>query len=71
MNDLVSWVMVRAEDKFGGNDGTFNAAGFSTAWKEITGLSSGLDGRAVRAMLHGRQDVQQLSGGSHFKKVGR
>jgi hypothetical protein len=68
MSDLISWMMVRAADKFGGNDGTFNAAGFSSAWKEITGLQSGLDGRAVRAMLHGRPDVDALAGGAHFKR---
>jgi hypothetical protein len=70
MTDLIAWIMVRACDRFGGQrDGMFNAACFSGAWREITGLQSGLDGRAVRAMLHGRQDVEQLSGGAHFRRV--
>ena len=68
--DLISWVMVRAVDKFGGrSDGTFNGACFSAAWNEITGLSGGLDGRAVAAMLHGRNDVETLSGGSHYRLI--
>ena len=66
--DLISWMMVRASDKFGSKD-TFNAACFSGAWKEVTGLQTGLDGRAVRAILHGREDVLTLSGGSHFQRV--
>jgi hypothetical protein len=68
MGDLTSWVMVRATDKFGGpRDGMFNAACFSAAWCEITGLRNSLDGRAVAAMLHGRSDVEALSGGAHYR----
>ena len=63
--DLINYVCQRAAFKFGGSDGLFNAANFSAAWKEITGLQSGLDGLAVRAMLHGRPDVG-TDGCAHF-----
>lgn len=66
MNDLTAWIMVRARDMYGDKQ-LFNAANFSHAWKEITGLKSGLDGRAVAAMLHGRTDVEAMPGGSYYK----
>ena len=65
MKDLVSYVCRRAARSFGGSDGMFNAANFSGAWREVTGLRSGLDGYAVEAMLHGRADVIRV-GSSHY-----
>jgi hypothetical protein len=67
VSDLVNYICQRAAFRFGGSDGVFNAAVFSTVWSEITGLKNGLDGLAVRAMLHGRPDVE--SNGSHFRLV--
>jgi hypothetical protein len=66
MADLIQYVCRRAARRFGGNDGTFNAACFSGAWKEVTGLRSGLDGLAVEAMLHGRADVIR-EGAAHYR----
>lgn len=68
--DLVAYVMQRAAAKFGpGNGRDFNAATFSIAWSEVTGLRGGLDGLAVAAMLHGRRDVQRLPPytGAHYR----
>lgn len=63
--DLIHYVCIRAARRFGGSDGLFNAAGFSWAWKQITGLESGLDGYAVQAILHGRSDVRS-DGHAHY-----
>lgn len=66
MSDLLNYVCQRAVQKFGGRDGTFNGACFSQAWKDVTGLQSGLDGLAVRAMMHGRMDVERI-GTAHYR----
>ena len=68
MSDLIHWVMIRAHRRYGGtSDGMFNAANFSHAWQDVTGLKSGLDGEAVAAMLHGRNDVVRFKGGAHYQ----
>lgn len=66
MSDLIAWTMRRAAQKFG-HPSEFNAACFSVAFKEITGLGSLLDGHAVAAILHGRTDVTPLHGGAHYR----
>ena len=69
--DKVRKACEKAVFDFGSNriDGKFNAAAFSVAFREITGMSEGLDGEYVRAILSGRDDVEELSGGSHFRLV--
>ena len=62
--DLINYICQRAAVRFG-DPHRFNAACFSSAWKEVTGLADSLDGRAVAAMLHGRDDVEPL-GGAHY-----
>ena len=67
MSDLVNFICQRAVRRFGDSgDGLFNAACFSSAWRDVTGLKSGLDGYAVAAMLHGRHDVEPLTG-AHYR----
>ena len=71
MNDTVRLAMEQAALHFGG-EGTFNACGFSRALVRIAGLSGvQLDGQLVRVILHGRTDVEQMSGGSHYKILER
>jgi hypothetical protein len=71
MNDFISLVIDRAIESFGGkNDGMFNAACFSTALASMSGVNQTLDGRMVRAILCGRQDVEVLRGGCHYRALG-
>lgn len=67
--DLIYLAMVRAVAKFGGSDGTFNAAGFGNAFAALAGVSEAVDGHIVRAMLCGRKDVEILYGGCHFRLI--
>lgn len=67
MNDLIHFAMERACVIFGGNDGVFNSACFSTAFEKISGVNRLLDGWTVRAMMVGRTDVKVMSGGSHWQ----
>lgn len=69
MNDAVRLAALQAADEFGGKDGTFNAAGFSTALCRIAGVKSSLDGRVVRALLCGRTDIEPLHGGAHYRAL--
>lgn len=70
MFDLVQLAMRRATEKFGSENGiTFSAACFSSEFMAIVGLTGPLDGRVVEGMLCGRQDVEQLSGGSHYRMI--
>lgn len=64
--DLVRLAMNRAAERFDPRDLVFNAANFSHAFMELAGLEGSLDGRIVEAMLCGRPDCEQLSGGSHY-----
>lgn len=71
-NDLIRLVMERAARRFGGSDGTFNSAGFGVEFCKAassTGYGGSIDGKLVRAMLTGRQDVEVLKGGAHFRVV--
>ena len=67
--DLVKLAMNRASQRFGGGDNVFNGANFSGAFCELAGVASGLDGKVVEAILCGRPDCIQLSGGSHYKMI--
>ena len=68
MNDGLHFAMSRACRKFGGaDDGIFNLAGLSAAIVEISGLKACIDGEILRALLVGRDDVEEMSGGSHYR----
>lgn len=69
MNDLVNLAMRRAVEEFGGKDNVFNAAGFGTQLMKLANLQGGIDGNLVEVILCGRDDVIQLSGGSHYMLV--
>lgn len=43
-------------------DGIFQSANFARAWQTVTGVLSDLDGFVVRAILVGRDDVEQVDG---------
>lgn len=67
-NDFIRLVAERAVDNFGGRqDGMFNAAGFSTSLRKMSGVEQTLDGKMVRAVLAGRPDIEPLAGGCHFR----
>lgn len=65
-NDLIRLAAERAADDFGGNDGTFNAAGFSSALLKFSPTTTPIDGFIVQVMLTGRLDVQKLHG-NHYR----
>ena len=70
--DLIYLAMLRAVRKFegAGNDGKlFNGACFSGEFCALAGVVGPIDGHIVRAMLCGRQDVEILSGGSHYRLI--
>lgn len=71
MFDVVHIAMRRAAEKFGGNDKVFNGAGFGTELAKVANLASGVDGNLVEVILCGRDDVEQLSGGSHYRLIER
>ena len=70
MNDVVRLACERAVRGFGGNDGMFNAAGFSNAMARLADCRGGLDGKMVRVILCGRSDVAVCSGGAHYRLKG-
>lgn len=47
----------------------FNSACFGTVFATLAGVSGGIDGKIVRAMLTGRDDIEVLSGGCHFRML--
>jgi hypothetical protein len=69
MNDLVALAAERAANYFGGNDGVFNAAGFSNALTELANVNGIIDGKIVRVILAGRSDIEVLKGGCHYRLV--
>ncbi len=69
MFDVVHLAMRRAAQKFGGDDNVFNGAGFGTELMKLSNLSGGVDGNLVEVILCGRCDVEQLSGGSHYRLI--
>ncbi len=64
--DLIAYIMKRAARKFGGRDGKFNSANFGAAFSEIVGVGTP-GGDMVAAMLWGRDDVERLHGGCHWR----
>ena len=71
MFDVVHLAMRRAVEKFGGNDKVFNGAGFGTELAKLANLANSVDGNLVEVILCGRDDVEQLSGGSHYRLIER
>jgi hypothetical protein len=69
MFDVVHMAMRRASKKFGGGRGVFNAAGFGTELAKLANLSGGVDGNLVESILCGRDDVEQLAGGAHYRLI--
>ena len=68
MNDLIRLVAERATESFGGsNDGVFNSAHFSNEFIKLSPTSEQIDGHLVRMMLTGRDDIEVLSGGAHYR----
>lgn len=67
MFDVVHIAMRRAVEKFGGDDKVFNGAGFGTELAKLANLANGVDGNLVEVILCGRDDVEQLIGGSHYR----
>ena len=75
-NDAVSFAMKKATELFGFDkpngykDGVFNLSCLSAAICKITGLKGPIDGNLLAFVLIGRQDVEKLSGGCHYKFLG-
>ena len=73
MFDLVHLAIrdaVRLFDGSGESRNVFNAAGFSQAMcKRANLVNATLDGHLVDAILCGRDDVEQLSGGAHYRLI--
>lgn len=67
-NDLIRLACERASRKFG-DARMFNSACFGTVFATLAGVSGGIDGKIVRAMLTGRDDIEVLSGGCHFRML--
>jgi hypothetical protein len=66
MNDVIRLAAEEAARNYGNNENIFNAAGFSNAIMRIAGLKGAIDGRLVRILLAGRQDIEILSN-SYYK----
>ncbi len=69
-NDLVALAMQMACERFSASGGTFNGACFSSAFRELAGVTCNLDGHVVATILSGRSDVEVLKGGSHYRFLG-
>ncbi len=69
MFDLVHLAMTRAARSFGGDDGVFNAAGFSNQLCKLAGLSGPISGELVEVILCGRADVRQIHDLCHYKTL--
>lgn len=67
--DVVRVAMRRAVESFGGKDKVFNGAGFGVQLMKLANLQGSIDGNLVEAILCGRTDVEQLSGGSHYRLI--
>jgi len=71
-NDLIRLAIERAVCRYGSagtGDGVFTSACFSNEFTPLAGVKTQLDGRIVRAMLTGRDDVEVLHGGAHFRML--
>jgi hypothetical protein len=69
MFDLVNLAMRRACEKFDRSDKVFNAAGFGTELAKLANIGGVIEGNLVEVILCGRDDVVQLSGGSHYRLI--
>lgn len=69
MSDVIHLAARQAARSFGDKN-IFNSANFSCALCRIAGLKSkSIDGKLVEAILHGRNDIEQLYGGCHWKII--
>jgi len=69
-NDMVRLAIDRAVKQFGDKgDGIFHAAGFGSALHELAGVTGSMDGLVVRTVLTGRDDVEILPGGNHYRRL--
>ena len=66
MNDVIRLAAEQSAKRFGGNDGTFNAANFANTMRRIGDVQQTLDGKMVRTILAGRRDVDVLAG-NHYR----
>lgn len=66
MNDLIRLAAKRAAEDYGGNDGTFNAAGFSNELLKFSPTVTPIDGFIVEVILTGRPDIMP-TGGNHYR----
>jgi hypothetical protein len=66
-SELVAIAMQMACEEFGRGDGTFNSANFEHACRQIVGSSCSIDGHVIAFILDGRQDVEALKGGRHYR----
>ena len=72
MNDMLHFAMLRACIIFGNQgDNLFNNVSLAQALSSISGVDAVLDGSLVKALLVGRDDVEVLSGGCHFRVLTR
>ena len=72
MNDLIRLVCERAVQRFSHdpkNLKVFNGAGFSQALVAMGSTTTQIDGHIVRMILTGRDDVQILAGGAHYRLI--
>ncbi len=69
-NDMIRLAMEQAARRFGSRD-VFNAANFSAAFGRMCDVRGTLDGHWVRGILCGRDDVEVLRGGAHFRVLPR
>lgn len=65
--DVVRLAAEQATKRFDSSDSVFNAAGFGKSLMQIAGLKGVIDGHLVRAILCGRNDIEILKGGAHFR----
>jgi len=69
MPSIVRQAIDRAIENFGDcePDGMFNAAGFGIEFNKLCGISGGIDGIYVDAILSSREDIENLPGGAHYR----
>lgn len=67
-NDLIGLAAEQSTKLFGDkNDGLFSAACFAQVIARLSNTSHLMDGRVVRTILTGRNDIYVMPGCSHYK----
>ena len=69
MNDMLNFAMERACRIYGDeNDGgVFTLSTLSEAICKIAGIKGVIDGDILRVILIGRDDIERLKGGCHYR----